>query len=70
MDPMLIFAIIEKGITVTSMLINASQNAAPAIEVIKNLVTGAQAGTVTDEVLAAAEATLDAMIDDFNSPLE
>ncbi len=70
MDPMVIFAMIEKGISVASMLISAGKNAAPAIEVIKNLVTGAQAGTVTDEQLAETERLLDAEIEEFNKPME
>ena len=70
MDPMTVFAVLEKGITVVSMLIAAGQNAAPAIEVLKRLVTGAQEGTVTDEQLARDEAFLDEQIEEFNKPIE
>lgn len=70
MDPMLIFAMIEKGISVASLLISMGKSAAPALNVIKGLVTGAQEGTVTDEQLASDEATLDDMIAEFNKPLE
>lgn len=70
MDPMTIFALIEKGITVAETLISVGESAAPALKVLFGLVTGAQAGTVTDEQLAADEATLDGLIADFNKPME
>lgn len=70
MDPMTIFALIEKAVTVVSMAVAAGKNAAPAIQVIKDLVTGAQDGTITDEMLAEREAVLDGQVEDFNKPLE
>lgn len=69
MDPMTIFAIIEKGLTVASMAITAGKSVAPIIDVLLRTVTGAQEGTVTDEQLAADEAFLDSQIEEFNKPL-
>lgn len=66
MNFLAILAIVEKGMTVISALIAAGQEAGPAIKVITNLVTGAKAGTVTDDELNTTEASLDSMIDDFN----
>lgn len=69
MDALAIFALIEKGVSIAEILIAAGKSAAPAFEVIKNLVTGAQAGTITDEQLAQNEAVLDGLIGDFNQPM-
>lgn len=69
MNPMAIMDLVLKGLGVISTLIAVGANAAPAIKVISDLVTGAKDGTVTDEQLAQTEATLDALIDDFNKPM-
>lgn len=69
MNPMLIMDLVLKGLGVVSTLITVGANAMPAIKVISDLVTGAKEGTVTDEQLAQTEATLDALIDDFNKPM-
>jgi hypothetical protein len=69
MDPMTILSLVEKGITVVSMLVAAGQNAAPAITALKELVTGARKGSVTDADLDKTEAILDGLIDDFNLEL-
>jgi hypothetical protein len=69
MDVAAIFDLIVKGLGVVSTLVAVGESAAPAIKVLTDLVTGAQAGTVTDAQLAANEATLDAMIADFNAPM-
>lgn len=70
MDFAAILALTLKGISVIETLVAVGQDIAPAIKVVTNLITGAQAGTVTDEELAATEATLDAMISDFNQPID
>lgn len=67
MDLIAIFGIISKGLAVVEMAATAGKDIIPALTVIKNLVTGAQAGTVTDAQLADAEAVLDKQIDDFNT---
>lgn len=69
MDASAIFATIQKGLSIITALIAAEKEAEPAIKVIYDLATNAQTGDVTDEQLAESEATLDAMIDDFNEPL-
>lgn len=69
MDIAAILALIVKGMAVISSLVAVGQSIEPAIKVITDLVTGAQNGTVTDQQLADTEATLDAMIADFNTPV-
>jgi hypothetical protein len=69
MDVAAILELVVKGMGVVSTLIAVGRDAAPAIKVITDLVTGAQAGEVTDEQLAATEKTLDDMISDFNQPM-
>lgn len=66
MDYVAIFALIQKGITVVTALVEAGEQAAPALKALADLTTGAQAGTVTDDQLTQTEALLDQMIADFN----
>lgn len=69
MDPLTIIALIGKGISVAEMLIDAGKSAAPAFTAVKNLISGAQSGTVTDADLTSTESMLDGLIDDFNTPI-
>lgn len=69
MDLAVILPIIEKGLTLIPILIQAGEDVAPAIKVLLDLITGAQAGTVTQDQLTAAETQLDALIADFNEPM-
>jgi hypothetical protein len=69
MDYAAIIELIGKGLTVIETLIEAGQAAAPAIQAIRNLVSGTESGTVTDDDLAQTEALLDQMIADFNLDL-
>jgi hypothetical protein len=69
MDYAAIIELIGKGLTVIEALIEAGQAAAPAIQAIRNLVSGTESGTVTDDDLAQTEALLDQMIADFNLDL-
>ena len=69
MDYIAILALVQKGITVAETLYEAGKSAAPALEAITALVTGAQSGTVTDDDLAKTEALLDSMIAEFNAPI-
>lgn len=69
MDYAAIFALIQKGITVVGALVEAGQTAAPALEALAALVTGAQQGTVTDDQLTQTEALLDSLVADFNADL-
>lgn len=61
--------VIVKGLGVVETLVDAGQSAAPAIKVLVGVATGAKHGTVTEDELTAAEALLDAQIEDFNTPL-
>lgn len=67
MDVMKVFEVVSKGLAVVEMLATAGKDVIPALTVVKNLVTGAQAKSVTDAQLTDAEAILDKQIDDFNS---
>ena len=69
MDAMAIFAMVEKGLTVIGQLIAAGQSAAPAIEALGSLISGAKTGSVTDDDLARTEALLDGLIADFNADM-
>lgn len=69
MDIAAILDLVLKAAGVISTLISVGADAAPAVKVLTDLVTGAKAGTVTDAELAATEATLDSMIADFNLPM-
>jgi len=69
MDIAAVLALVLKGVGVIQTLVEVGKDVAPAIQVVTGLITGAQAGTVTDDELAATEATLDGMIADFNQPL-
>lgn len=69
MDITAILTLVSKGITIANALIEAGQNAAPALTAIGNLVTGAKKGAVTQEELDKTEALLDALIADFNVDL-
>lgn len=69
MDIIAILALVEKGITIAEALLSAGQSAVPAFDALKNLITGAKAGTVTQEQLDATETLLDQLIADFNLDL-
>lgn len=69
MDPLTIFTLIEKGIAVAEVLIKAGQNAGPAFQALRDLITGAKTGTVTEEEIFKTEALLDKLIADFNADL-
>lgn len=66
MDFAAILLLVQKGITIAEALLAAGQTAAPALTAIKNLVTGAAKGSVSDDDLAATEAQLDSLIEQFN----
>lgn len=69
MDILAILALVEKGLGVIQIAMQAGKDAAPAINALKDLLTGAKNGTVTAEQLAATEAVLDQQIDEFNQDL-
>lgn len=65
-----IFDLIQKGLTIAEALLEAGTVALPAIEAVKNIVSGAQKGEVTDEELTRVEGILDGMITEFNIEME
>ena len=69
MDIAAIMTLILKGVSVIETLVSVGQDVAPAIKVVKDLVTGAQQGTVTQADLLSAEDTLDRLIADFNADI-
>jgi hypothetical protein len=69
MDVATVLDLVAKGLGVINTLVTVGSNAAPAIKVVSDLVTGAQTGEVTDEQLAETERVLDQMIADFNAPI-
>lgn len=69
MNIMAILALISKGITVVEIGLQLGKEVAPAIDALKNLVTGAQQGDVSEENIAATEELLDKLMADFNAEL-
>jgi hypothetical protein len=69
MDIMTILDLVAKGVGVISTLAQSAQDVAPAVKVVTDLLSGAKAGTVTDQQLMDAETALDKMISDFNAPI-
>lgn len=69
MNAALIFSIIEKGLTVIPLLIQAGSTVMPLIERLRAVAKGGTEGTVTIGELEALERDLDAALDEFNAPL-
>jgi hypothetical protein len=69
MDVVAIFALIEKGITVAEVLIKAGQSAAPAFQALKDLITGAREGAVTQAEVDKTDALLDSLLAEFNQDI-
>lgn len=70
MDMTRILAAVEKGLSVVTALAASEKKIEPAVKVVYDLVVNAQTGDVTDAQLDTTEATLDGMIEDFNSPID
>lgn len=69
MDILAIMSIVAKGIDLATKFIAIGKNAVPVLESVGGLIASTQAGTVTNEELAATETSLDAMLDEFNAPI-
>lgn len=69
MDPVLIFSLIEKGLTLVPILIQAGSEVIPLINHIAQIAKGGAEGTVTQAELEALEADLDGALDEFNKPM-
>lgn len=70
MDAAAVFALLEKGLAILPILIQAGQEVGTIIQNLKNLAANAQSGTVTDDQLTALETDLDAAIAKFNTPMD
>ena len=70
MNAAAVFALIEKGLTLVPLLINAGQEVIPLINRIREIAKGGATGTISADELTALEADLDAALEDFNKPIE
>lgn len=68
MDTAAIIALFGKGISVISALIQAGEDATPAIQALMKVFGGGKT-SVTQAELDQTEAVLDALIDDFDVEL-
>jgi hypothetical protein len=69
MDTAAIFALIEKGLTLLPLLLQAGVTIEPKIEQLVALAKGGAAGTLTDDDIAKIRSELDSDLADFNEPL-
>jgi hypothetical protein len=67
MDIAAILALVTKGISIASALIEAGQSAAPAFAAIENLFKAKE--TITQADMDAADSVLDGLLADFNLDL-
>lgn len=67
MDPIAILALVTKGLSIAEAVWENRDLAFNAIQSVKNIV--AKKDTITQAEIDAVEANLDAMLDEFNSPL-
>lgn len=71
MDATAIFALIDKGLTLLPILLQAEEDVAQTIANMKKLSEAGAAGTsISDEDLASIEAQFDQDLSDFNTPME
>lgn len=70
MDFGTILALITKGLQLIPVLVQAGEDVAPVVNNLIKLSQDAGEGTVTEEQVTALEAQLDAMIAEFNEPME
>lgn len=70
MDPLSIIAMITTGTNVIKALIEAGQNAGPAIQALKNIFDKWHAKTITQADLDETEKVLDGLMDQFDEGIE
>lgn len=70
MDAAEIFSVIQKGLQLLPVIVEAGENIAPVVKDLVALAQGGKDGTVTDAQLTQLEATLDSLIESFNEPIE
>lgn len=69
MDFSKLLPVLLKGISTAQVLVSTGQNAGPAYRAVRVLLKKAEAGSVTDDDLAATESDLDGQMDRFNRPI-
>jgi thiazole synthase ThiGH ThiG subunit len=69
MDPVLIFELIQKGLTTIPLLIDAGINISQRIKQLSALAKGGADGTLTDAALAKIRSDFDQDLADFNAPM-
>lgn len=69
MNAAAIFAILDKGLTLIPLLLQAGSEVVPLVERMSQIAKGGATGTVTQAELDALEADLDAALADFNQPM-
>lgn len=70
MDFGAIFSLVQKGLQLIPVLIEAGETVIPIVNKLVVLTQHAKEGAVTDEDLATLEAELDALMDSFNEPMK
>ena len=70
MDPVLIFELIQKGLTTIPILIDAGVSITQRIQQLIALSKGGADGTLTDADLAKIRSDFDADLAEFNKPME
>lgn len=70
MDPVTVFALIEKGVTLLPILVNAGIDITQRVKQLIALSRGGAGGTLTDADIAKIRADFDADLAGFNNPLE
>lgn len=64
-----VFAIIEKGLTIIPILLQAGSEIGPLVQRLIDMAKGGANGSVTQADLDALEADLDQALADFNTPM-
>lgn len=64
-----VFTLIEQGLTLLPVLIQAGIDITQRVEQLTTLAKGGAAGTITDAELAKIRASFDADLADFNTPI-
>lgn len=71
MNATAIFALIDKGLTLLPILLQAGEDVATTISNLQKLSAAGAAGTsISDADLASIEAQFDADLADFNTPMD
>lgn len=70
MNAAAVFTLIEQGLTLLPILIDAGINITQRVEQLTALAKGGAAGTITDADLAKIRADFDSDLADFNQPMD